>query len=348
MAAPAAALVFERLKELRCPLLDGVFLAGPEAILRLLCTPSAQRLELLAWLCVRASPLLGEQLASLRDSQTEEKIQEMAKLGSDLLLCRSDDLQLIKGEATAEQQLCFMEQLLDVVGYLGDIAGTNWRDSAASSMEEVFRDATRKNEEFLREVFTSTCLPALLAPALPPCAADIRALLLAETATPHRSRLSRRSSGKVLAELSSSLEEASATLEQLRAECSSLQGGAVPPEPGTALQTLGLAACDAHQLMAAFGQVYQTELQEHCGRAPAPHLSPCGPLGQHLHHALNLCTQELWALAQLSDTSEQVVQVAEQRCGKEGRNPMVTLSMKMEELRRQYRTRLAAAGGLPQ
>nr|XP_032650699.1 HAUS augmin-like complex subunit 7 [Chelonoidis abingdonii] len=99
--------------------------------------------------------------------------------------------------------------------------------------------------------------------------------------------------------------------------------------------------------MAAFRQVYETELREHCGRGPAPRLSPCGPLSQHLHRALTLCTQELWTLAQLSDTSEQVVQTAERRCGEEGTSPPVTLPAKMEELRRRYQARLAAAGGLP-
>ncbi|XP_067403030.1 HAUS augmin-like complex subunit 7 isoform X2 [Emydura macquarii macquarii] len=278
----------------------------------------------------------------------EEKTQEMAKLGAELLLCGSDDLDLVKGEASAERQLGFMQQLLDVAGYLDDIAGTGSGDSTASSAEEAFRDTARKNEEFLHEVFVSTCLPALLAPNLPPCAADVRPLLLEEPAPPQRSRLSRGSRGKALADLSSSLEEANAALERLRAEHCSLRGGAAPPEPGTALQTLALAACDAHQLMGAFRQVHQTELQEHCGHAPAPRLSPCGPLGQHLHHALTLRAQELKALAQLSDTSEQVVQMAAQRHGEEGGSPTGALPVKMEELRRQYQARLAAAGGLPQ
>ncbi|XP_026518051.1 HAUS augmin-like complex subunit 7 [Terrapene carolina triunguis] len=99
--------------------------------------------------------------------------------------------------------------------------------------------------------------------------------------------------------------------------------------------------------MAAFRQVYETELREHCGRGPAPRLSPCGPLAQHLHQALTLCTQELQALAQLSDTSEQAVQTAERRRGEAGSSPPAMLPVKMEELRRRYQARLAAAGGLP-
>ncbi|CAM4692016.1 unnamed protein product [Lepidochelys olivacea] len=344
MAAPAAASVYKQLKELRCPLLDGVFLPEPEAALQLLCAPSAQRLELLAWLCARANPPLREQFARLKDSQTEEKTQEMAKLGSDLLLCRSDDLDLIKGEASAERQLGFMEQLLDVIRYLDAISGTCSGDSTTSSAEESLRGAARKNEEFLREVFSSPSLPALLAPALPPCTADIKPLLLEEPAPCVRTQLSVRSSGKTLAELSRTLEEANTALEQLRAESSSLRGGAEPLSPGTALQTLALAACDSRQLMAAFGQVYETELREHCGRGPAPRLSPCGPLAQHLQRGLTLCTQELQALAQLGDTSEQVLRTAEWRCG-EGSSPTATLPVKMEELLRRYQACLAAAGG---
>ncbi|CAM5173973.1 unnamed protein product [Eretmochelys imbricata] len=231
MAAPAAASVYKQLKELRCPLLDGVFLPEPEAALQLLCAPSAQRLELLAWLCARANPPLREQFAALKDSQTEEKTQEMAKLGSDLLLCRSDDLDLIKGEASAERQLGFMEQLLDVIRYLDAISGTCSGDSTTSSLEESLRGAARKNEEFLREVFSSPSLPALLAPALPPCTADIKPLLLEEPAPRVRTRLSVRSSGKTLAELARTLEEANTALEQLRAESSSLRGGRGAPEP---------------------------------------------------------------------------------------------------------------------
>ncbi|XP_050783322.1 HAUS augmin-like complex subunit 7 isoform X5 [Gopherus flavomarginatus] len=277
----------------------------------------------------------------------EEKTQEMAKLGSDLLLCRSDELDLIEGEASAERQLRFMEQLLDVIRYLDAITGTDTGDSTTSSREESLRGAARKNEEFLREVFSSPSLPALLAPTLPPCTADIKPLLLEELAPHMRSRLSGRSSGKTLAELSSTLEEANAALERLSAESSSLRGDTEPLAPGTALQTLALAACDSHQLMAAFRQVYETELREHCVRGPAPRLSPCGPLAQHLHQALTLCTQELRALAQLSDTSEQVVQTVERRRGEQGTSPPVTLPARMEELRRRYQARLAAAGGLP-
>ncbi|XP_043357289.1 HAUS augmin-like complex subunit 7 isoform X4 [Dermochelys coriacea] len=214
------------------------------------------------------------------------------------------------------------------------------------SAEESLRGAARKNEEFLREVFSSPSLPALLAPALPSCTADIKPLLLEEPAPHVRTQLSVRSSGKTLAELSRTLEEANAALERLRAESSSLRGGAEPLSPGMALQTLALAACDSHQLMAAFGQVYETELREHCGRGPAPRLSPCGPLAQHLQGTLTLCTQELQALAQLNDTSEQVVQTAEWRRSK-GSNPTATLPVKMEELRRRYQACLAAAGELP-
>ncbi|XP_043357291.1 HAUS augmin-like complex subunit 7 isoform X7 [Dermochelys coriacea] len=289
MAAPAAASVYEQMKELRCPLLDGVFLPEPGAALRLLCAPSAQRLELLAWLCARANP-------------------------------------------PPPRAICYPQGLAD--------GGEN------SSAEESLRGAARKNEEFLREVFSSPSLPALLAPALPSCTADIKPLLLEEPAPHVRTQLSVRSSGKTLAELSRTLEEANAALERLRAESSSLRGGAEPLSPGMALQTLALAACDSHQLMAAFGQVYETELREHCGRGPAPRLSPCGPLAQHLQGTLTLCTQELQALAQLNDTSEQVVQTAEWRRSK-GSNPTATLPVKMEELRRRYQACLAAAGELP-
>ncbi|KAG6920598.1 HAUS augmin like complex subunit 7, partial [Chelydra serpentina] len=109
-----------------------------------------------------------------------------------------------------------MEQLLDVSRYLDAITGTDSGDS--SSAEESLRGAARRNEEFLREVFSSPSLGALLAPALPPCTADIKPLLLEEPAPHTRTRLSVRPSGKTLAELAGALEEANAALERLRAE----------------------------------------------------------------------------------------------------------------------------------
>ncbi|XP_074872791.1 HAUS augmin-like complex subunit 7 isoform X5 [Carettochelys insculpta] len=291
MAAAAAAAVYEQLQELDCPLLDGGLRPEPEDALRLLCTPSARRLELLAWLCARAYPPLQEQFAGCQDAQAEAKAQEMARLGSDLLLCGSDDIKLIKGEASAERQLWLLEQLLDVSRYLEAIPGLDVRDSSSSRHQRV-EGAGRKR----------------------------------------------------LTELSRALEEANAVLEQLKAESCLLWGGMEPLPPEQALRSLALAAGDSPQLMAAFRQMYEAELRGSCCCGPTLQPSPCGPLAQRLHEALTLHTQELQALAQLSDTAEQAMQTVVQRLSEERGSHTAMLRVRMEELRQRYQAYLAAAG----
>ncbi|XP_074872788.1 HAUS augmin-like complex subunit 7 isoform X2 [Carettochelys insculpta] len=344
MAAAAAAAVYEQLQELDCPLLDGGLRPEPEDALRLLCTPSARRLELLAWLCARAYPPLQEQFAGCQDAQAEAKAQEMARLGSDLLLCGSDDIKLIKGEASAERQLWLLEQLLDVSRYLEAIPGLDVRDSSSSSLEEGLQGATRRSEELLHEVFTSPSLPALLAPILPPCPSDIQPLLMEEPALHQRHQRVEGAGRKRLTELSRALEEANAVLEQLKAESCLLWGGMEPLPPEQALRSLALAAGDSPQLMAAFRQMYEAELRGSCCCGPTLQPSPCGPLAQRLHEALTLHTQELQALAQLSDTAEQAMQTVVQRLSEERGSHTAMLRVRMEELRQRYQAYLAAAG----
>uniref|UniRef100_A0ACB8EMX9 Uncharacterized protein n=1 Tax=Sphaerodactylus townsendi TaxID=933632 RepID=A0ACB8EMX9_9SAUR len=158
-----------------------------------------------------------------------------------------------------------------------------------------------------------------------------------------RSRLPRVSLEKTLLEVSKELEETAAVLQDLRAQCSFLHGNpagaAQPLDDGTVLQALKLAASDFGQLLVAFEQVHRSELRKHCER-PVPPLSPCGPLFKALQWDLSLCVQELKSLAQITETSENIVNTVDRQ--QEEKIPWrgsakATLPSKLKELREKYK-----------
>ncbi|KAL8164410.1 UNVERIFIED_CONTAM: hypothetical protein K2H54_050767 [Gekko kuhli] len=113
--------------------------------------------------------------------RTAALLTGMAKLGSDLMLCRIDDLDLIEGKASVERQLGFLEQLAAVIATRQSIglsdSGSSF-SSTFSSQEESFREMARKNERFLKQVFCSPNLQAVLSPECHPWSSDIKPLLL--------------------------------------------------------------------------------------------------------------------------------------------------------------------------
>ncbi|XP_053227077.1 HAUS augmin-like complex subunit 7 isoform X3 [Podarcis raffonei] len=270
-------------KELGCPALDGVYLSEAKDIQKLLCAPSPHRLDILEWICGSVSPAHRKQLSSLGESQSDLKIKAMANLGYHLMLCRANDLDLIEGKVSAQEQLHFLEQLVAVI-------------------------------------------PA-------------QAL---------RSLLSVTSHEETLLEASKELEEVVAALQDLRKECSFLHGDPAGADASsvhaTALQTLRLMASDFSQLLVAFSQVYERQLQQHCER-PAPVLSCLGPFVQEVHLGLQLCVQELQALLQVKETSECIVNTVKQK--EQGKrfwsgSSKATLSSKLEELQQKYKAIHAA------
>uniref|UniRef100_F7GAY3 Uncharacterized protein n=1 Tax=Monodelphis domestica TaxID=13616 RepID=F7GAY3_MONDO len=102
---------------------------------------------------------------------------------------------------------------------------------------------------------------------------------------------------------------------------------------------LGLILSDFHQLVTAFIHVFENELQDHCHR-PAPHISPCGLLFQSVYETLTLFLQELKAVNEVTNTSEEVETKAEkprrEKAYLGGDTCMVTLVEKMKELKRIY------------
>uniref|UniRef100_A0A8D0B4G7 HAUS augmin like complex subunit 7 n=1 Tax=Salvator merianae TaxID=96440 RepID=A0A8D0B4G7_SALMN len=343
MAAVSPTDVYERLKELGCPALDGVCLSDAKDIEKLLCTPSPHRLDILEWICISIYPALQEQFSSLKESQSDTKIKGMAKLGYDLMLCRADDLDLIKGKVCAQKQLHFLQQLLAVMPpqHNFTIFDSLSDSSTFSSLEESFHDIAQKNEEFIKHIFTSNNLQAVLNPECHPWSSDIKSLLLSEDGLQKRALLLETSRKKAHLEMVKELEEMMAALQELRAECHFLQ-----EDPGTscdgatALQTLKLIVSDFNQLLVAFSQVYESELQKHCDR-PSPELSSCGPLFEAVHESLLLCVQELQGVAHITEASVCIVKKVEQQHEEEKHwsgSGKVTLPSKVKELQQKYET----------
>nr|XP_041567845.1 HAUS augmin-like complex subunit 7 [Taeniopygia guttata] len=111
-AEAAAAATLERLEALSCPPVLGGPPRAPPAALELLCRPSPPRRALLRWACTRVYPPLSAELESLPE---EDEMRALARLGAQLMLCRADDLALVEGTAPPEQQLQFLQDLLDAV-----------------------------------------------------------------------------------------------------------------------------------------------------------------------------------------------------------------------------------------
>ncbi|XP_044299650.1 HAUS augmin-like complex subunit 7 isoform X2 [Varanus komodoensis] len=320
--------------QLNCPALEGVYLSEPKDIEKLLCSPSPHRLDILEWICISVYPPLQQQFSSLKESESDVKIKEMAKLGYELMLSQANDLDLIAGNASARKQLHFLEQLLAAVSDESDLPLS---DLEFFSTEEYFQEIVKKNEEFVKQVFYSPDLQAVLNPECHPWSSDIKPLLVGKNILPKRVLRSAASHERTLTDLLKQVEDAAARLEGLRAQCSFLQEDPAGTDSSydsvTALQTFKLIASDFHQLLVAFEQVYENELK-HCER-PAPRLSPCGPLFQAVHQGLLLCVKELQSLAQVMETSKLVVERVKQRHGEKtvwSGSAKVTLPSKLEEL----------------
>uniref|UniRef100_A0A803TNP5 HAUS augmin like complex subunit 7 n=1 Tax=Anolis carolinensis TaxID=28377 RepID=A0A803TNP5_ANOCA len=235
----------------------------------------------------------------------------MAKLGYELTLCHANDLDLIQGKASAQKQLRFLEQLVAVIPAVSD-------SSTCSSPEESLLEMVCKNGEFMKQVFCSPDLQAVLNPQCHPWSSDIKHLLADEEVLHKRPLLSEMSHEKTIKNELKKLEDTVAALKDLKAQCPFLQedlGMAdASLDSATTLQTLKLIASDFSQLLLAFEQVYESELQKNSEQRVLK-LSPCGPLFQDVHESLTLCVQELQSLAQVTETSSYVMETEKQTHG---------------------------------
>ncbi|XP_040261616.1 HAUS augmin-like complex subunit 7 isoform X2 [Bufo bufo] len=325
--------VFARLKKLSCPSLEGVYVTEPRGIHQLLCTPSAHRLDILEWICARAYPPLQEHFSTLKESQAEVKVKEMAKLGFDLMLCHPEDVDLIKGNVSPSRQLSFMRQLLDIIQTCEEFSNSSELPPLAPGRDKNFITYARENEELLKELFSSPHFQATLAPECNPWPADLKPLLVPEEI---QKRTLPCSKDNAIGDHIKELQKLSLNLEDLKQECTFL--GSSAPGEETVIQKLRLALTDFHQLIAAFTQVYENDFQEHCGH-PAPQMSPAGPLFQSVHQLLTRCCKDLEAIAQFTETSSTIDKVVMKRQqAKEcwGGGSMATLCEKIKELKQNY------------
>ncbi|KAM3911199.1 HAUS augmin-like complex subunit 7 [Leptodactylus fuscus] len=336
-----AAELYDRLQKLSCPGLEGVYVTEPLNVPELLCTPSAHRLDILEWICTRAYPPLQDLFSTLKESQAELKVKEMAKLGFDLMLCNSEDEDLIKGHVSPSRQLSFMGQLLDIIETCGDVSGDSELQPVTPGFfpghlmipDKNFATYARENEELLKELFSSPHFQATLTPECNPWPADLKPLLVPEEL---QKRTLPCSKDYAISDHIQELQKISLSLEDLKQECLFLCSS-VPGED-TAIQRLSLALTDFHQLITAFTQVHENEFQEHCGHS-APQMSPSGPLFQSAHQLLTKCCKELEAIAQFTETSstiEEVVKKREQTKESWGGGRTATLYEKITELKQQY------------
>nr|XP_020832965.1 HAUS augmin-like complex subunit 7 [Phascolarctos cinereus] len=117
--------ILDRLKDMECPFLKGFYKSKLKTARQFLCTPSVYRLDILAWLFTRLYVPLRESFDTWQDSNTEEKIIELTRIGHELLLCGPDDQDLIKGCAQEKRQLTFMNALIDLIESLSSEFGDN-------------------------------------------------------------------------------------------------------------------------------------------------------------------------------------------------------------------------------
>ncbi|XP_070825659.1 HAUS augmin-like complex subunit 7 [Chaetodon trifascialis] len=312
--------VYAALQAASCPLVEGLGLKEADSMLELLCVPSQHRTDILAWICSSVNPNFGNsKTTSVRTSDPDVLAKEMAVLGEELMLCRADDLDLIReGDASIHRQLQFLEQLLTLVPCCKKSAGPRM-------------DA----EMLLNELYAAENLPHLsqmLKPTLDPWPAHITALRKGIKSASKTSR-------EEATDVATLLQMTQSALEQLQSECEFLNSEAQSCDVFSP-SSLRVAACDLQQLMATFSHVFETDLRAYCSRDP-PSFSTETDVFQRVHQLMLAFITELEMLKALSEASvsmnEDVNQLQTQPCYQRG-GEKLTLQNQLEELTRRIRS----------
>ncbi|XP_077070553.1 HAUS augmin-like complex subunit 7 isoform X2 [Siphateles boraxobius] len=332
--------VYNTLQSLGCPLVDGFYLREADSMQELLCSPSLHRTDILKWICTSICPSLRKKFSTIKASQNEVLIQELTRFGNEMMLCKTNDQDLIKGLAPPLRQLVFLEQLLMVV-------------QADSSIH-----SSVKNDDLLGELMFPdhlSDLDMLLNPTCNPWPAHIREHLI-RTQSAHNKMNGNHSKSsdfinrsdqhsrhgshgeESLSEAKALLQSTQSTLEELHKECEFLQSDSSGPAAVLSPCVLKVAISDMSQLMMAFGHIYNTDFKGYCQRTP-PALSSRTSVFQSVHQLLHTCNKELEALNQLSETSSSLTQTVQQlqtdrRYWSKGEKH--TLPKQLEELKNRY------------
>ncbi|KAM6982452.1 HAUS augmin-like complex subunit 7 [Tautogolabrus adspersus] len=276
--------VYASLQTVCCPLVDGLYLQEADSMLQLLCSPSQHRTDILAWICSSINPNFGNSKArSVRSKDPEGLTKDLVLLGHELMLCKTDDLDLIRGDASPRRQLQFLEQLLTLVPGCTKSAGQR-------------TDA----EMLLNELYAAENLPLLaqmLEPSFNPWPAHIKALR-------KNAKSSSKPSTEEAADVAALLQQTQDALQQLQSECDFLSHGA--QSPGIlSPSSLRVAACDLQQLMSTFSHVYESDLRSYCSRDP-PTFSTETDVFQRVHRLLLAFITELDLIKEVSAASASV------------------------------------------
>ncbi|KAJ3586551.1 hypothetical protein NHX12_012948 [Muraenolepis orangiensis] len=275
--------VYAALQAASCPLLVEGHLGEAESVHQLLCTPSQHRTGILAWVCTTINPKLEEKLSVMQPNDPKVQVKEMAMLGRDLMLCKADDLDLIRGHAKPLRQLQFLEELLYFV--------PGWENFSESEvdgealLEELFADENRA-------YFTH-----MLMPTLNPLPAHITSSFYRKQNQSPVCRPGPEESDDVAA----LLESAGSVLKELQSECEFLHGECESP----AAFSPRVAVSDLRNLMADFSNVYETGFRDYCHRE-APQLRTETLVFQRVHQLLLACNTELNMLEEASLASAAV------------------------------------------
>ncbi|KAF5903508.1 HAUS augmin-like complex subunit 7 [Clarias magur] len=302
--------MYSNLQRLSCPSVDGLYLREAGSMQDLLCTPSLHRMDMLKWVCSRICPSLRDKFSTIKSSETDEVAKEITRFGHEMLLCKADDYELIKGFAPPLRQLLFLEQLLMIAG------------QQETSSDEVYNELS---EDLLKELMSpdhSTDLIQLMNPVCNPWSAHIQEYLKATQGTRAKANSTKTNEshhndsgcGKLnnnVAEAAALLKSTKCILEELRKECEFLQLEESGPAASLSPCALKVAISDMAQLMTAFSQVYNTDFRGYCQREP-PSLNPNACVFQSVQQLLHQCNMELEALQQLSKTSFTLTEIVKQ------------------------------------
>ncbi|KAI5612343.1 HAUS augmin-like complex subunit 7 isoform X1, partial [Silurus asotus] len=308
--------VYSSLLRLACPSVDGLYLREADSMQELLCTPSLHRMDILKWICTRICTSLKDKFSTIKSAETEEVAKEITRFGHEMLLCKADDHELVKGFATPLRQLLFLEQLLMIA---------EQQDTSSDKIDmQSCGGGSMKNDDLLKELMSPdhlNDLTQLMNPVCNPWSAHIQEFLKATQANrtksiktdeghAHDSACVKLSNDSI-AEATALLQSTLCTMEELRKECEFLQLEQSGPAASLAPCALKLAISDMAQLMTAFSQVYNTDFRGYCQRAP-PVLNSNAYVFQSVHKLLHQCNMEIEALQQLSKTSSTMTEIVKQ------------------------------------